>query len=107
VTPAFRYERPRPDATAAPQLGVEVLGTDDPAVDVEVIALAWRFLRGAGMTRVRLLLNSMGHDECRGAYVSVLRDFLEANVDQLCDEHRLVWARNAAGARLQEEPASP
>ena len=95
VTPAFRYERPQAGRYRQHhQLGVEVLGTDDPAVDVEVIALAWRFYAALGMTRVRLLLNSMGHDECRGAYVSVLRDFLEANVDQLCDEHRLVWGEN-------------
>jgi histidyl-tRNA synthetase len=95
VTPAFRYERPQAGRYRQHhQLGVEVLGTDDPAVDVEVIALAWRFYAALGLTRVRLLLNSMGHDECRGAYVEVLRAFLEANAEQLCDEHRLVWREN-------------
>jgi histidyl-tRNA synthetase len=95
VMPAFRYERPQAGRYRQHhQLGVEVLGTDDPAVDVEVIALAWRFYAALGMTRVRLLLNSMGHDECRGAYVEVLRAFLEANAGQLCDEHRLVWHEN-------------
>ena len=47
VTPAFRYERPQAGRYRQHhQLGVEVLGTDDPAVDVEVIALAAALLRG-------------------------------------------------------------
>jgi histidyl-tRNA synthetase len=95
VTPAFRYERPQAGRYRQHhQLGVEALGTDDPAVDVEVITLAWRFYAALGLKRVRLLLNSMGHDECRDAYVGVLRDYLKAHVDQLCDEHRLVWDQN-------------
>jgi histidyl-tRNA synthetase len=95
VTPAFRYERPQAGRYRQHhQLGVEVLGTDDPAVDVEVIALAWRYYAALGMKRVRLLLNSMGHDECRGAYVDVLRTYLEANVEGLCDEHAKVWRQN-------------
>ena len=95
VTPAFRYERPQAGRYRQHhQLGVEALGTDDPAIDVEVIALAWRFYAAIGLTRVRLLLNSMGHSECRGRYVDVLRGHLEECRDQLCDEHRVTWAHN-------------
>ena len=68
VTPAFRYERPQAGRYRQHhQLGVEVLGTDDPAVDVEVIALAHGFYEALGLTHVRLLINSMGHDACRAA----------------------------------------
>ncbi len=95
VTPAFRYERPQSGRYRQHhQLGVEALGTDDPALDVEVIALAWRFFQSLGLTRVRLVINSMGHDECRGRYVAALRAHLEANASRLCDEHREVWRRN-------------
>ncbi len=95
-TPAFRYERPQAGRYRQHhQLGVEVLGTDDPAIDVEVITLASRFYCALGLKQVRLLINSMGHDVCRGAYVEVLRDHLSANVEQLCDEHRKVWSENA------------
>ena len=95
VTPAFRYERPQAGRYRQHhQLGVEVLGTDDPAVDVEVITLAWRFYSAIGLKSVRLLVNSMGHDECRGAYVAILRDHLEANSSMLCDEHQKVWREN-------------
>ncbi len=95
VTPAFRYERPQAGRYRQHhQLGVEALGSDDPELDVEVIALAWRFFERVGLARVRLLINSMGHDECRGDYVAHLGAHLEANAAQLCDEHRPTWARN-------------
>lgn len=95
LTPAFRYERPQKGRYRQHyQLGVEVLGTDDPAVDVEVIALASSFFRSVGLRQVRLLVNSMGHDVCRAAYVTILRDYLEGNREGLCDEHRESWRDN-------------
>jgi histidyl-tRNA synthetase len=95
VTPAFRYERPQAGRYRQHhQLGVEAIGTDDPAIDVEVIALASRFYRAIGLRRVRLLINSMGHDVCRGAYVELLREHLGQHVDELCDEHQKVWNEN-------------
>ncbi|NNN08479.1 MAG: histidine--tRNA ligase [Acidimicrobiaceae bacterium] len=95
VTPAFRYERPQAGRYRQHhQLGVEAIGTDDPAIDVEVIALAWRFYQALGLRRVRLLINSMGHDECRGRYVNVLKGHLEEWREQLCDEHQKTWIQN-------------
>ncbi|HEY7930949.1 MAG TPA: histidine--tRNA ligase [Acidimicrobiales bacterium] len=95
VTPAFRYERPQAGRYRQHhQLGVEVLGSDDPAIDVEVIALAERFYRAIGLRRFRLHVNSMGHAACRGAYVEVLKVYLAQHVDELCDEHQKVWSVN-------------
>ena len=95
VTPAFRYERPQAGRYRQHhQLGVEVLGTDDPAVDVEVIALAWRFYEALGLRKVRLLINSMGHDDCRDGFVQLLRDHLSSNASKLCDEHGRLWSEN-------------
>ncbi|MFI5035834.1 MAG: histidine--tRNA ligase [Acidimicrobiales bacterium] len=95
VTAAFRYERPQAGRYRQHhQLGVEVLGTDDPAVDVEVIALAARFYAAIGLTRVDLSINTMGHPACRRAYVELLREHLGAREAQLCDEHRTSWAAN-------------
>ena len=93
VTPAFRYERPQAGRYRQHhQLGVEALGTEDPALDVEVIALAYRFFQSIGLTRVRLLINSMGHDECRGAYVERLRTHLTDHAQRLCNEHQNTWS---------------
>jgi histidyl-tRNA synthetase len=95
VTPAFRYERPQAGRYRQHhQLGVEVLGTDDPAVDVEVIAMARRYYAALGLTRVRLLINSMGHDECRGEYLMLLRAHLASHATSLCDEHQTTWSEN-------------
>jgi len=94
-TPSFRYERPQAGRYRQHhQLGVEVLGTDDPAVDVEVITLAQRFFEAVGLTRFRLLINSMGDAQCRGAYVELLRAHLEAHAGELCDEHQKTWREN-------------
>ncbi|MFY9782874.1 MAG: histidine--tRNA ligase [Acidimicrobiales bacterium] len=95
VTPAFRYERPQAGRYRQHyQLGVEVLGTDDPTVDVEVIALANGFYNAIGLTRLRLLINSMGDEKCRPRYVELLSEYLEAHQDELCDEHREMWRQN-------------
>jgi histidyl-tRNA synthetase len=95
LTPAFRYERPQKGRYRQHyQLGVEVLGTDDPAVDVEVIALAHNVYRAIGLQRVTLLINSMGHAECRAAYVALLGEYLGEHEDELCDEHAKSWRQN-------------
>ena len=89
VTPAFRYERPQAGRYKQHhQLGVEVLGTDDPDVDVEVIALAADLYDWLGLSRVELSVNSMGCAGCRPAYVDALTAYLEEHRDGLCDEHR-------------------
>jgi histidyl-tRNA synthetase len=94
-TPAFRYERPQAGRYRQHhQLGVEVLGTEDPMLDVEVVSLAQRFFEGIGLHRFRLLINSMGDAQCRADYVVLLRDFLAHHADELCDEHAKVWSEN-------------
>jgi histidyl-tRNA synthetase len=95
VTPAFRYERPQAGRYRQHhQLGVEVLGTEDPMIDVEVVALAWRFYEALGLRQVRLMVNSMGHAECRGAFVLSLRSHLSSHEPQLCEEHQKSWSGN-------------
>jgi histidyl-tRNA synthetase len=74
VAPNFRYERPQKGRYRQHwQVGVEVLGVDDPTVDVEVIELAHGFYRDdLGLRRSRLLINSMGDAETRARYREVL-----------------------------------
>ncbi|HKB27787.1 MAG TPA: histidine--tRNA ligase [Candidatus Limnocylindrales bacterium] len=89
AAPSFRYERPQAGRFRQHhQLGVEVLGTDDPDVDVEVIALADGLFRELGLSRVDLHLNSLGDDRCRPAHRAALVEWFTARRDQLCDEHR-------------------
>jgi histidyl-tRNA synthetase len=89
LAPNFRYERPQKGRYRQHwQLGVEVLGIDDPDVDVEVIALADGFYRALGLSRYTLLLNSLGDPESRKVYVERLREYLVAHVGSLGREFR-------------------
>ncbi len=90
LAPLFRYERPQKGRYRQHwQLGVEVLGLDDPDVDVEVIAFGHGLLRELGLlSRTTLLLNSMGDRGSRAEYVDVLRDYLLEHGDKLGEEFR-------------------
>ena len=89
VAPHFRYERPQKGRYRQHwQVGAEVLGVDDPDVDVEVIALAHGFYRDLGLGRVTLKLNSMGDEQSRPGYEARLRGYLLDHAGQLGDEFR-------------------
>jgi histidyl-tRNA synthetase len=70
------------------QFGVEVIGSDDPAVDAEVIALQRRWYQRCGVPGLRLELNSIGDAVCRPAYVELLVEFIDQHWDELCEECR-------------------
>src|SRR5690625_6819006 len=62
----FRYERPQQGRMRQlNQFGVEVLGSDDPSVDAEVIGLAMTAYKTLGLKSIRLVLNSLGDKESR------------------------------------------
>ncbi len=70
------------------QLSVEAIGSADPALDAEVIQLYDVLLRGLGLTRYELKLNSIGDRECRPAYLERLNAWLDAHDDVLDEEAR-------------------
>jgi histidyl-tRNA synthetase len=104
VAPNFRYERPQKGRFRQHhQLGLEAIGSADPDVDVEVIALAWDLYAALGITRIRLDLTSLGDDKCRPAYRQLLLDFL-ADKD-LCDEHKHTYTANPLRVLDCKKPA--
>ena len=83
----FRYDRPqRGRYREFWQLNVEAMGSEDPALDAEVIQLYDELLRRLGIRRYWLELNSIGDRECRPAYVDKLNEWLEAHPDVLTSE---------------------
>lgn len=93
--PNFRYEKPqRGRYRQFDQVGIEVLGADDPYLDVEVISLGWEFYRQLGLRQVDLLLNSLGEPEDRAAYVEALKAYFDDNIDALTEESRITLAKN-------------
>lgn len=94
--PQFRYERPQAGRYRQfSQIGVEALGTDDPAVDAEIIALAWNFYKQLGLQQVTLLLNSLGDPTCRPAYLEALTTYLNENLDGLSEQSQYTLQVNA------------
>jgi histidyl-tRNA synthetase len=76
--PFFRAERPQHGRyRQLQQVGVEAIGSDDPALDAEVIALADEGYRSLGLTGFTLLLTSLGDAACRPAYRDKLQAFLK------------------------------
>jgi len=87
--PMFRYERPQAGRYREHyQLGVEAIGSPEPAVDVEVIAVLAAIFDALGITDLRLAVNSMGDPECRPAYVARLREYLRDREGDLCPDCR-------------------
>lgn len=86
ITPIFRYERPQAGRyRQAHQLGVEAIGSQHPALDAEIIALAMHFYRQIGISRLSLVLNSVGCPVCRPTYRDRLREFARPFVSELCE----------------------
>jgi histidyl-tRNA synthetase len=75
--PAFRYERPQAGRYRQfYQFDLEAIGTEDPAVDAETIAVAWDAYQALGLRQYTLLLNSLGDKSCRPIYREALQKFL-------------------------------
>jgi histidyl-tRNA synthetase len=93
--PAFRYEAPQAGRYRQHfQLDAEIVGTDDPDSDVEVIALLDGFHRELGLSRRSLVVNSLGDDETRAAYLSALTTYLTDHRADLSEQCRETLAIN-------------
>jgi len=93
--PNFRYEKPQQGRYRQfDQVGVEVLGVDDPQLDAEVIALAVEFYRRLGLRGVQLSLNSLGDSGDRDRYAAVLLAHFLTHRDALSAESRATLERN-------------
>ncbi len=113
----FRYERPQAGRYRHfSQVGVEALGSEDPLLDAEVVAMAADAFAGLGLTGVRLLLNSLGCLSCRPAYRELLQVFLreldlddetrariEINPLRVLDDKRAEVQAQVAGAPVIAE----
>jgi histidyl-tRNA synthetase len=91
----FRYERgQRGRYRQHQQLGVEVFGVADPAVDAEVILLAMRFFEELGISGLELRINSVGTAQSRPRYREALRDFVRPFLGEMSEEGRMRFEVN-------------
>ncbi|MCB1971713.1 MAG: histidine--tRNA ligase, partial [Geminicoccaceae bacterium] len=94
--PMFRFERPQKGRMRQfHQIGVETIGSPEPAADIEVIALGWLILQTLGIgDGITVELNSLGDPESRTAYRDRLVDYLSAYRDRLSADSRIRLERN-------------
>ncbi|MDR0921893.1 MAG: histidine--tRNA ligase [Lactobacillales bacterium] len=94
--PMFRYERPQAGRLRQfHQIGVEAFGSENPATDVESIAMAMDFFHQLGIQKIQLVINTLGNKESRAAYRQALIDFLEPHFEELSEDSK---------RRLHENP---
>jgi len=86
IGPQFRRERPQKGRYRQfGQIGVEVLGqSDDPAIEAEVIEMLDWYLGELGITGTELLVNSIGDENCRPAYIARLKEAIGERLPNLC-----------------------
>jgi len=95
IGPMFRHERPqRGRLRQFHQVGIEAIGSDSPLLDVETILVAADILRGVGLQKFRVCLNSIGCMDCRPPFRRKLRGILNGRKDELCGDCRARIERN-------------
>lgn len=93
--PAFRYERPQAGRYRQHhQFGFEAIGDADPALDVETIEMAQRFLLSLGLSEFSIQLNSIGCKLCQPQYTKILKEHYSGYVTSLCPDCRVRLDRN-------------
>ncbi len=96
IGPQFRRERPQKGRYRQfAQIGVEVLGqSDDPAIEAEVIEMLDWYLKELGITGTELLINSIGDENCRPAYIATLKEAIKERLPHLCGNCRQRYETN-------------
>ncbi|WP_394187646.1 histidine--tRNA ligase [Paenisporosarcina quisquiliarum] len=85
--PMFRYERQQAGRYRQfVQFGIEAIGSKDPAIDAEVMALAMKVYEKAGLKKVKLVINSLGDTESRQAHRDALIAHFEPHIQEFCSD---------------------
>ena len=83
----YRYERPQSGRDRElTQFGAEVLGSDDPLTDVEVIATAMNIFKMLGLKELKVKINTLGDNESRKNYRKALIDYFTPHLKDLCED---------------------
>ncbi|MCQ6266398.1 histidine--tRNA ligase [Fictibacillus sp. WQ 8-8] len=87
IGPMFRYERPQAGRYRQfVQFGIEAMGSDDPSIDAEVMALAIDVYKELGLKSLRLVLNTLGDKESRKAHREALVAHFEPRIGEFCHD---------------------
>lgn len=85
--PMFRYERPQAGRFRQfVQFGIEALGSNEPAIDAEVISLAMNLYKEMGLKKLKLIVNSLGDKESRTAHRDALVNHFKPRIGEFCKD---------------------
>ncbi len=95
ISPMFRQERPQAGRLRQfHQFGAEALGSVNPALDAEMILIAYGVLEKLGLKNLSVKINSLGVPESREKYKSVLKDYLSGKLNDLSEESKKRFETN-------------
>ena len=91
----YRYERPQSGRDRElTQFGVEVLGSNDPLTDAEVISLAVNVYKMLGLKEIKVNINSLGDKESRDNYRKALVEYFTPHIGNLCEDCKMRLEKN-------------
>lgn len=83
----YRYERPGNGRNREfTQFGVEILGSNDPMVDAEIISMPYNLFKELGFKDLTVRINNLGDKTDRENYKKALKDYLKPHLDNLCSD---------------------
>ncbi|WP_242597026.1 histidine--tRNA ligase [Macrococcoides canis] len=85
--PMFRYERKQKGRYRQfVQFGVEAIGSENPAIDAEVIHMVYNIYKSFGLKHIKIVLNSIGDMDSREEYKQALIQHFEPHIDNFCND---------------------
>ena len=95
VGPMFRQERPQAGRFRQfHQFGAEAIGSDDPALDAEMIIMANDIISNLGLKNLTVKINSLGLPESREKYKILLKEYLADKVEGFSEESKKRFESN-------------
>ena len=91
----YRYERPQSGRDRElTQFGMEILGSDDPLSDAEIISAAVNIYKLLGLKEIKVNINSLGDTASRNSYREALVEYFRPHIDEFCDDCKERFLKN-------------
>jgi histidyl-tRNA synthetase len=95
VGPVFRYERPQAGRFRQhTQFNLEAIGEQDPALDFEIMSVAYHLYQELGFRNLEFQINSIGCSKCRPGYLQKLSSYYQERVNAVCEDCKKRLAKN-------------
>ncbi len=91
----YRYERPQSGRDRElTQFGMEILGSDDPLSDAEIISAAVNIYKLLGLKEIKVNINSLGDTASHNTYREALVEYFRPHIDEFCDDCKERFLKN-------------